>query len=338
MAKWYTEDGSKNDVVLSTRIRLARNLKGIPFPNKMSEDDAKKVIDTVEKALDEMNYVFTKIDLSSMSEAEKQKYVEERYISPDFASSKLPCAAYISEDENVSIMVNEEDHIRIQCIYAGYEDKKAYELIEKVDGYLAEKLEYAVHEKYGYLTSCLTNVGTGMRVSYMLRLPAMASSGVLDNIFQTIGKLGVTVRGIYGEGSKSLGHIYQLSNQTTLGRREDEIVSQLGDVLSSVISKERELRDAIFQKSGTALEDKIMRSYAILSSARIMPSQEMLQRLSDVSLGISLGLIVSIDSKDINNIMIIASPAHISADYETTEAAQRDVIRARIIREAFQRR
>lgn len=338
MAKWYTEDGAKSDVVLSTRIRLARNLKGISFPGKMTEEDAKKVIGIVENALDEMNYVFTKIDLSSMSDAEKQKLVEERYISPAFAASKLPCAAYISDDENVSIMVNEEDHIRIQCIYPGFEDKKAYDLIEKVDGYLAEKLEYAVHEKYGYLTSCLTNVGTGMRVSYMLRLPAIVTSGASESVFQTIGKMGVTVRGIYGEGSKSLGHIFQLSNQTTLGRREDEIVSQITEVLSSVIAKERELRDALYQKNGTVLEDKIMRSYAILSSARIMQSQEMLQRLSDVSLGISLGLIDTVDAKDLNNIMITASPAHISATYETSDAAQRDVIRARIIREAFQRR
>ncbi|MBQ4630284.1 MAG: protein arginine kinase [Clostridia bacterium] len=338
MAKWYADDGDKSDVVLSTRIRLARNIKGIPFPNKMSVDDAKKVIDIVEKALDEMNYTFTKIDLPSMSDAEKQKLVEERYISPAFASSKLPCAAYISDDENVSIMVNEEDHIRIQCIYAGFEDKKAHSLIEKVDGYLAEKLDYAVHEKYGYITSCLTNVGTGMRVSYMLRLPAIVTSGASESIFQTVGKLGVTVRGIYGEGSKSTGHIFQLSNQTTLGRREDEIVSSLGEVISSIISKERELRDALFQKNGTALEDKIMRSYALLSSARIMSGQEMLQRLSDVSLGISLGLIPNLESKDINNIMITASPAHITANYETTEAIERDVIRARIIREAFQRR
>ncbi|MBQ4526839.1 MAG: protein arginine kinase [Clostridia bacterium] len=338
MAKWYIDDGSQSDVVLSTRIRLARNLKGFPFPNKMNADDAKRVIDTVEAALEEMNYTFTKIDLPAMTEEQRRKLVEERYISPAFASSKLPCAAYISEDENVSIMVNEEDHIRIQCIYAGFEDKKAYDLIEKVDGYLAERLDYAVHEKYGYLTSCLTNVGTGMRLSYMVRLPAIAMSGASESVFATIGKLGVTVRGMYGEGSKSTGHIFQLSNQTTLGRRESEIVSELGEIINNVISKERELREALFEKNGTALEDRIMRSWAILSNARILQSQEMIQRISDVSLGISLGIIKNIDSKDINAIMITASPAHIIANYETNEAVERDVIRARIVREAFQRR
>ena len=225
MAKWFNDEGKNSDIVLSTRIRLARNLKGIAYPGKMTADDAKKVIELVEVALDEMNYTFTKYDMLKLSANEKEKLVEERYISPNLASSKLPACAYISEDENVSIMVNEEDHIRIQCIYAGFEEQKAYDLINKIDSYLSEKLDYAVHEKYGHLTSCLTNVGTGMRISYMLHLPAIVMFKAADEIFGTISKLGLAVRGMYGEGTKSSGFLFQVSNQVTLGKAESEIIT-----------------------------------------------------------------------------------------------------------------
>lgn len=335
MAKWFTDSGSQNDVVLSTRIRLARNLKGIAFPGKMTDDDALRVISLVDNALGEMNYTFTKIDIPSLTDAEKQKLVEERFISPAIAKSKHPCVAYISEDELVSIMVNEEDHIRIQCIYPGFEVQKALELIGRVDDYLSERLDYAMHEKYGYLTSCLTNVGTGMRISYMLHLPATVISGAADSIFATLGKLGITVRGMYGEGTKSVGNIFQISNQTTLGRSESEIASAVSEAISSVIAKERELQTKLSEKNGIVLEDKILRSYAILKSARIMQSKEMMELLSDVRLGLSLGFINDTDYTVLNNIMITASPAHISADLKCATATDRDVTRAEMIRKAF---
>ncbi len=335
MAKWFTDSGSQNDVVLSTRIRLARNLKGIAFPGKMTDDDALRVISLVDSALGEMNYTFTKIDIPSLADAEKQKLVEERFISPAIAKSKQPCVAYISEDELVSIMVNEEDHIRIQCIYPGFEAQKALELIGRVDDYLSERLDYAMHEKYGYLTSCLTNVGTGMRISYMLHLPATVMSGAADSIFATLGKLGITVRGMYGEGTKSVGNIFQISNQTTLGRSENEIASAVSEAISSVIAKERELQTKLSEKNGIVLEDKILRSYAILKSARIMQSKEMMELLSDVRLGLSLGFIDDTDYTVLNNIMITASPAHISADLKCATATDRDVTRAEMIRKAF---
>jgi len=333
MAKWFKDNGAQNDVVLSTRIRLARNLKSIPFPNKMTPEDAQKVISLVETALDEMNYTFTKIDLSSMDKAEKHKLVEQHFISPNLANSKLLCAAYISEDENVSIMVNEEDHIRIQCIFAGKEDKKAYDLITKLDDYLSERLGYAMHEKYGHLTSCLTNVGTGMRVSYMLHLPAIVSSGAAESVFDAVGKLGVTVRGMYGEGTKSFGNIFQFSNQTTLGRSETEIINALDETINSIISKENELKEKLSEQKGLILEDKIMRSYSILKSARIMQSKEMMERLSDLRFGVNLGIIDNIEYKTLNEIMIQASPANITSDHGITNAFERDVKRAEIIRE-----
>lgn len=335
MAKWYNDTGDKSDVVLSTRIRLARNLKGIAFPPKMTDEDAKKVISLVEAALEEMNYTFTKYDMETLSENQKEKLVEERYISPNLASSKLPSCAYISEDENVSIMVNEEDHIRLQCIYAGFEDQKAYDLISKIDGYLCEKLDYALHEKYGHLTSCLTNVGTGMRISYMLHLPAIVTYKAADSIFSAIGKLGAAVRGMYGEGTKSAGYLFQISNQTTLGRDETEIISALNEIVNNVIAKERELRSELSKQKGLVLEDKIMRSYGTLKSARIMQSKEMMNLLSDVRLGISLGIIDNADTKTVNNLMIMASRAHITNPDGTDSAFERDVERAKLIRNSL---
>ncbi len=332
MAKWYSDIGEKNDIVLSTRIRLARNLKGIPFPGKMTADDAKKVISNVEAALEEMNYTFTKYDMATLSNTEKQKLVEKRYISPNMASSKVPSCAYISEDENVSIMVNEEDHLRLQCIYAGFEDKKAYDLISKIDSYLSEKLDYAVHEKYGYLTSCLTNVGTGMRISYMMHLPAIVMFKAADSVFSAIGKLGATVRGMYGEGTKSSGFIFQISNQITLGKDESEIISAISETAGSVIAKEQELRGELYKQKGLVLEDKIMRSYGTLKSARIMQTSEMMTLLSDVRLGISLGIIEDVDTKTVNNLMITASRAHLANSDGTESDFERDVERARLIR------
>ena len=335
MAKWYNDTGLQSDIVLSTRIRLARNLKGIPFPGKMSKEDAEKTIKLVETALEEMNYTFVKYDMQLLSPVEKQRLVEERYISPNFASSKLPSCVYISEDESVSIMVNEEDHLRIQSIYAGFEAEKAYDLISKIDSYLAEKLDYAIHEKYGHLTTCLTNVGTGMRISYMVHLPAIVACKAADGIFSAIGKLGATVRGIYGEGTKSSGFIFQISNQITLGRDESEIKSALSETVESVIAKERELRKEIHKQKGIVLEDKIMRSYGILKHAGIMQSSEMMSLLSDVRLGISLGIIDNTDVGTVNKLMVTASRAHLSNPENPESDLERDIERAKLIKNSF---
>ena len=330
MAKWYKDSGFQSDIVLSTRVRLARNIKGIPFPNKMNDEDAKKVIELTHSALDGMNFNFNRIDLNELSPAEKEKLVEKRYISPKLAKQTKPCAVFISEDESVSIMVNEEDHIRLQSIYAGLECQKAYDIISKIDTFMAEKLTYAVHQKYGYLTSCLTNVGTGMRISFMLHLPAVCRFSVADNLFAALGKIGVAVRGMYGEGTKASGYIFQISNQKTLGIDEKEITDKLYDVVNQVISKERELRALLLKQKGISLEDKIMRSCGILKNARLLSGKEMLTLFSEVRLGISLGLIADIDIKDLNTLMIETSPAHLLPDAETPE--ERDTTRAETVR------
>ncbi len=334
MAKWYDDTGFQGDIVLSTRVRLARNLKGIPFPNKMSDDDAKKVVELVSGALENINYGFTRLDLNAMSKTEKQKLVEKRYISPDLAKQTKPCAVFISDDESVSIMVNEEEHIRMQSIFAGLECQKAYDIISKIDAYLAEKLEYAVHPKYGYLTSCLTNLGTGMRVSCMLHLPAVCLCSVADSMCATLGKLGITVRGMYGEGSKASGYLFQISNQMTLGVDEKEIIDKINDVVNQVIAKERELRGVLLKQRGVAMEDKIMRSCAILKGARLLSSSEMLSLFSNARLAMSLGLVNGVEPRTLNSLMVETSPASLA---DCGSVTQRDAERAKIVRERLKK-
>ena len=330
MAKWYCDRGFQDDVVLSTRVRLARNLKGIPFPNKMSGDDGEKVIKTVADALSNLNYKFNLIRLNGISEIERQKLLEEHLISPQMLKNPEHKAVFISDDEAVAIMINEEDHIRFQSIYAGFEGDKAYELISKIDDFLGNSIEYAFHRKYGHLTACPTNVGTGMRISFMLHLPALCMARVADNLFAAVGKLGVTVRGMYGEGTKSSGYIFQISNQTTLGKTEAELSQNLTDVVNQIITKERELRRRILQDKGIAIEDKIMRSLGLMTYARKISTEELTGLISNVRFGVSLGIIDNVDINKLNEIMVVTRPAHIT-EFGATNSYERDVKRAEVI-------
>ncbi|MBQ8588610.1 MAG: protein arginine kinase [Clostridia bacterium] len=329
MAKWYEDSGFQSDIVLSTRVRLARNISGIPFPAKMTMEDAKRVIDMTDSALSDINLGFSRTDISSIGTSEAQKLVEKRYISPNLAASKKPAAVFVSGDESLSIMVGEEDHLRMQAIFAGFECKKAYDIISGLDTFLADRLSYAVHRKYGYLTSCLTNAGTGMRISCMMHLPAICKSQLADSLFAALGKLGVTVRGMYGEGSKASGYLFQISNQTTLGISEKEIADRVSDVVNQLIAKERELRQKLHNPDDPVLEDKIMRSYGILKSARILSTKELLELSSYVRFGISLGLISDIEPRVISTLMVETGPAHLS---EMADPRERDIKRAQIVR------
>lgn len=333
MTNWYEGNGFQDDIALSTRIRLARNIKGIPFPGKMSDEEAKKVVDMTDEAIRAMNCGFTRLDINKMSETEKKKLVEKHYISPDLAKQKKPCAAFISDDGNVSIMVNEEEHIRIQSIFAGLECQKAYDIISKVDTYLAEKIDYAVHPKYGYLTSCLTNLGTGMRTSCMLHLPALSISNVAENMFATLGKLGITVRGMYGEGTRSTGYFFQVSNTMTLGVDEKEIIEKINGVANQIIAKEREMRNALLRQNGISMEDDIMRSCAILKSARLLSTDEMIGLFSKVRVGITAGLVKDIKTKDLNALMMETTNAQLANEGNRIE---RNAARAKIVRERLE--
>lgn len=331
MARWYDDSGFQSDIVLSTRVRLARNIKDIPFPNKMTDQQAAEVIATVENALGRMNMNFQRKDILSLSPLEREQLVEKRFISPNFAKAKKPSAVFLSGDETISLMVNEEDHIRLQAIFAGFECQKAYEIVSKMDTVLGETTNYAVHQKYGYLTSCLTNVGTGIRISFMMHLPAICKTHMAESLFSALGKLGVTVRGMYGEGSKASGYLFQVSNQMTLGVNEKEIAERLNDVVNQLISKERELRNELLKREGAVLEDKIMRSVGILKTARLLSTKEMLNLFSNLRYGISVGLVKDISPETLNLLMVETSPAHLAANNESPQ--KRDEERAKRVRE-----
>ena len=333
MAKWYKDSGFQSYIVLSTRVRLARNLRSVPFPGKMSDSQAQSVIDTVENALSTVNMGFKRTDILATSPTEREKLVEERLISPNLARRRMPAAVFVSEAESLSVMVNEEDHIRMQAIFAGFECQKAYELVSGLDSYMAKSLDYAVHSKYGYLTSCLTNVGTGIRISVMMHLPAICKAKLADSLFSAMGKLGVTLRGMYGEGSKASGYLFQISNQMTLGLDEKEIADRLNDVVNQLISKERELRREIAKNEGMTLEDKVMRSLGVLATARLLSTKEMLTLFSNVRMGISLGYINNVASETLNTLMVETGAAHLAE--ETESVADRDARRASIVRETI---
>jgi len=337
MEGWYIEKGPESDVVMSSRVRLARNFKEYPFPFKMSREDAEKVVERVKDAIlnrsiATSNYEFK--DMLKMNPVEKQALVEKHLISPNLVNGKVASAAIISKDEKVSIMINEEDHLRIQCLFPGLQLDKAWELCDKIDSLLEENIDYAFSEKYGYLTCCPTNLGTGIRASAMLHLPALTMTGYIRGMLEACGKLGIAVRGIYGENSEALGNLFQISNQITLGLSEEEIINNVTNIGNQIINQERTLRAELYTQDPYRFEDKVYRSLGILSNARIISSEESFKLISDVRLGVDMGIIKNIDVTKLNEILLYIQPANLQKIFDRTLSPdERDIKRAELIRE-----
>ncbi|MDF2986971.1 MAG: arginine kinase, partial [Eubacterium sp.] len=290
------EKGPELDVAVSSRVRLARNFADIPFSAKMTPKHQTILMKRMQGMIaDYTNYgklMFA--DMTSMHSVDRVSLMERHLISPDLAESKGNSGAFINEHENVSIMVNEEDHIRIQAIFSGIMLEKAYKVCDEIDSIIAEKADYAFDDKYGYLTSCPTNIGSGMRASVMLHLPALVMTGYLKSILESCTKLGVTVRGIYGENSDAVGDMFQVSNQITLGRKDDETIAAIDAICKQIIDREKALRFQLYKQNLYKFEDRIFRSYGLLENARILSGQESFKLLSDVRLGVSMGIIKDI--------------------------------------------
>lgn len=337
---WYLDKGPENDVVLSSRVRLARNLKKYPFPSKMTEELAEKVTLEIKETILEGNSYFSKecsyIALNQLMDIDKVALLEKHLISVDLIKNSQQGGVLLSKDESLSIMVNEEDHVRIQSILPGMQLGQAWEFADKVDNFLEEKIEYAYNENLGYLTSCPTNVGTGMRASVMVHLPALSMIGYINGLLSTVGKLGLAVRGTYGEGSQSVGNLYQISNQVTLGQSEDDILSNISSVIAQITEQERMARNKVLKESGIQLEDKIFRSYGIFANARLLMANECMNLLSDIKLGLDLGMINNITQKDINELMIITQPACLQKMAgRILDDEERDMKRAEVVRKKF---
>ena len=336
LKKWYEKAGSCSDVVCSTRVRLARNLRQFPFPSRATDKQREAVEEKVKEALLSGNSILSRefrfIPLESASEEEAVSLVERHIVSPEFISDRRGKAVLISEDESISIMINEEYHLRIQVLKEGLSLKEAAETADRIDTLLSETLDFAYDPEFGYLTQCPTNLGTGMRASVMLHLPALTENGAMPRISSNLSKLGLTLRGTYGEGSKIVGALYQLSNQITLGLSENEAIENLRSITAQLMEEERKARSQMSENIGW--RDKIDRAAGILKTARVLSSSEFMELLSYIRIGLSTGVLQGVAIEELNALMVNVQPATLMAKAgKQLDENQRDVLRATMARE-----
>lgn len=327
---------AEQDVVLSSRVRLARNLSDFPFPNKMSDQQAGEIISRVRSAAGQD---FTCLDLNGMTDLDKQALVEQHLISPALVQKKRHSAVLLSQDESVSIMINEEDHLRIQSIVPGLQLQEAYKRADQADDLLENTLSLAFDEETGYLTSCPTNAGTGMRASVMLHLPALTANHQINSLIASVGKLGFAVRGIYGEGSQAEGDLYQISNQITLGLSEQETLNHLQSITEQLIERELGLRQAMAERNRAEMCDLVWRAFGTVKYAQIMSAKEFMSLASQIRLGISMGMITHITPQHLNRMLIDVQPANLQKRCgKPLTPAERDFERAAYLRKELENR
>ena len=334
MNKWYIENGDQGDIVLSTRIRLARNIDEYPFPDKLDEKTKTEVCEKIRDImLAQSAWNFNYINMKDLTKAQVISLAERHLISPDFAASRSG-SLIITEDEAISIMLCEEDHIRLQVMMAGLAPKEAFSVADKIDNILSAQLNYAFDERIGYLTQCPTNLGTGMRASVMLHLPALTRCGQIGKLASTVSKLGLVIRGAHGEGTSPKGEIYQLSNQITLGISEEEALDNLQSITLQLVAQERAAAEKLMENP--LEEDKIWRALGILKTARILSTDEFMELASLVRLGVRTGKI-DYDIKKLNELSYSVQPATINAHAgKDLTANERDIYRAEAVRKAFE--
>jgi protein arginine kinase len=338
LSDWMKGSGPDSDIVISSRVRIARNLQSYPFPMLSTSQQSKEVLDRVASMVENEELLtisqFSIMNLEELDELEKRVLVEKHLISPALANESRNGAVILSDNESISIMANEEDHLRIQCLCPGFQIKEAWDLASQIDDLFEVHLDYAFDEKRGYLTSCPTNVGTGIRASVMIHLPALVLTQQINRILSAITQVGLAVRGLYGEGSEALGNLFQISNQITLGQSEQEIIDNLYGVVRQIIEHERAAREKLQIETKAKLLDRVSRSFGIMSYAAIIDSKEAAQRLSDVRLGIDLGIIKNVPMQVINELMVMTQPGFLQQHAgEKLTAEERDIRRAQLIRE-----
>lgn len=335
-AAWLTGEGNNSEIVLSSRVRLARNISNTPFPSMAKTEDREKVISFVKRAIEKgpilrSGQVYSSSELPGL---DRDFLIERHLVSPEFMKEGDTKALYIGEEEKISLMINEEDHLRIQTLKSGLEIKKSFELADKVDTELSSTLEFDFDPDFGYLTSCPTNVGTGMRASVLIHLPGLVLTKEIENVISQVTKLGLTVRGFYGEGSDVLGNLFQISNQTTLGKSEEDLIESLEKVTNQLIEYENNSRRTLYREAKEQIEDKIWRAFGILKNARVITSNEVTNLLSAIRLGLGMGTIKDIPLSLINQILLISFPAHLQKYFDRQmEPNERDILRAELIRE-----
>jgi len=338
MIPWYQDSASDQSQILSSRVRLARNIKKYRFQQKLTPEDAKVMVQEAQYAMTRAGEkMFHQMDIKELGETEQKVFLEKHIVSPEFLKGTLPQSLLISDDQNISVMLNEEDHIRIQSVQPGDMLAKALEKANQIDDLLEESIEFAFHPEFGYLTACPTNTGTGLRASFMIHLPCLERSDGLKKLLPTINRVGITLRGLYGEGTAPMGSIYQISNQTTLGKSEEEIIQGLQNVTNTVIEKEKSAMEKLLSAHLDDTKNTIYRAYGTLAYSRKMTAKEAMEMLSLIRLGFLAGLLDKPKPvKQIYQIMMEIQPGHLMgvARREMTEA-ERDITRADYLREIF---
>ena len=333
---WLNGAGSDADIVISSRVRIARNVGGFPFLTRASSAQRQELERLLSRTITSAPFAadMTYIRLDTASKLDALTLVERHLISRELATGEGERGVAFSRDETLSIMVNEEDHLRLQSIQPGLEPERAWEAVDRVEETLGRELRFAFEPDFGYLTACPTNVGTGLRASVMLHLPALAMSRHLEKVFNAMAKLDMVVRGLYGEGTEALGDIYQISNQKTLGKPETEIIINLKSISPQIVSYERKVREAMLQESRRQLEDQVFRAAGILRGARLISSEEALHLLSRLRLGVNLGIIKDVDIGTLNRLLILMRPAHVQQMVgRELDKEERDAVRADFLRQ-----
>lgn len=338
-ADWMTGEGADNAIVLTSRIRLARNLAKIPFPGwakKPQRSEALEMLRPAVEALPCMKNAFSH-ELNALSAVQKQVMVERHLISREHAARGEGSAAVIDRRQSIAIMLNEEDHLRMQAIRPGLELAKAYKALVAVDDQLADQVDYAFDYELGYLTTCPTNLGTGMRGSAMLHLPGLVLSDQIGQVLQAVNKIGLAVRGIFGEGTESLGNLFQISNQSTLGESEEKILQRLDQVIAQVEQHERNARDKLLEDDPDMMCDKVGRAYGVLRHAWLIDSKEALNHLSLLRLGGDIGFFPPETVRKCDELLMDIQPAHLQLHSGgKLSPEERDAIRAEIVRSRLQ--
>ena len=332
MANWYLQNGKDSDVVISSRVRLARNLADFPFKDKAKQEDLEQILKIIKEIVPSIGYGLKYIELRNIDNITKLTLIENHLISPEFATNKNG-AILINDEENICIMINEEDHIRIQVFSSGQELEEllnlAIEIDEKIDGLVT----YATNEKYGYLTSCPTNVGTGLRASVMVHLPALTLTGNIEKVLNVVNNFGMNIRGVYGEGTQSKGNIYQISNNQSLGLIEKEIIKNIKTITEKVIEQERLARKYLTKRQ-IDLEDRVYRAYGILANAMKLSSEECRKLLSDVKLGTDLGIIKELADMKVSKLETYTKPGNLQKYLaKELDAYDRDIERSKVVKQ-----
>jgi protein arginine kinase len=336
--EWLKGSGAETDVVLSSRIRLARNVAGFPFATRCDDAQRAEILGRVKTAVESVDLGGRRlfVDVSAAPALESRFLVERHLVSRELVMGKGPRGAAFGAEERISLMVNEEDHLRLQSMASGLDLESAWEEARRVDRALEQVVPFAVSPQYGYLTACPTNVGTGLRASVMLHLPALAYTKQMEKVFQSCSRTGLAVRGFYGEGTMAQGDFYQISNQVTLGRSPEQAVADLQAMLAQVIEYERNSRAILLREDRVRLEDVVWRAWATLRYARRISSREALAHLSALRLGVCLQLIDTVKLRTLHTLMVAMQPGHLQLGAgRELRPLERDVVRAQLIRDTL---